>query len=499
MAVTEMPPIDREFEFGKTAHNNVPCCSPPGGALSSFAGMSDSDSSSADESKRAPAAAEAAKPKKKATRKKKAKKVVEEEPPPEVFVFGSEAVCDGHPDKICDAIADAILDSILSQDRNSKVAVEVIVAKDMLMVFGEVASAAACNYEGLARDVVKDLGYDDVAKGLDYRSMLVVVNVEAQSPDIAQGVFMDKRLEDIGAGDQAVVFGYATDERDGEQRDRDASAKLAHHYMPTSHRLALVLAKRLGEARRLGEIPWLRPDGKVLVVMEHERRWERIHGNHRVCVPVATRCVSITISVQHAEKHDGVALSHDVIKRALMEQVVDAVVPRRYRDRSTIYYFNPAGRFVTGGPLADSGMTGRKSEVDCYGGWCANGGGSFSGKDATKVDRSGAYLARNIAKTLVHHELCRRCTVSLAYAIGVPYPLHVSVDSHGTVISHGREHKTDRDLEQIAREAWDLRVGPANKELELGNAVFQKTALFGHFGWNDPDHAWETCKELGDT
>lgn len=457
--------------------------------------MSDSDSSSEDEAKKAAVAAPKAK---KATRKKKAKKVVEELPPPEKFVFGSEAVCEGHPDKICDAIADAILDSCLSQDRNSKVAIEVIVAKDMLMVFGEVASAAACNYEGLARDTVQDLGYDDVRMGLDYKTMLVVVNIESQSPDISQGVFMDKRLEDLGAGDQAVVFGYAHDERDGEQRDRDASAKVLHHYMPTSHRLALLLVKRLAEARRLLEIPWLRPDGKVLVVMEYERRIERIHGTHCVCVPVATRCVSITISVQHAEEHDGVPLGHDMIKRALMEQVVAVAVPARYRDRSTIYYFNPAGRFVTGGPLADSGMTGRKTEVDSYGGWCCNGGGSFSGKDATKVDRSGAYLARHIAKTLVHHELCRRATVSLAYAIGVPYPLHVSVDSHGTVISHGREHKTDRDLEQIAREAWDLRVGPVNKELELGNAVFLKTSVFGHFGWNDPDHIWETCKELDD-
>lgn len=440
-----------------------------------------------------------AKPVKKKTKKRKKKKAVEEPvAPPERFVFASEAVCDGHPDKICDAVADAVVDSCLSQDRNSKVAVEVVIKKDVMMVFGEVVTAAAVNYEGLAREVVKELGYDDVSKGLDHKSMIVVVNVEFQSKDIAQGVYMDKKLEDLGAGDQGVVFGYAVDERDSEARDRDSMEDRIHHYMPTTLVLAHAMARRMGEARREGELPWLYPDGKVLVVMEYEKRVEKIHGTQTVTVPVATRCASITIAAQHPDEYGGAVLGLDAIKAGLVRAVIEPVVPKDLL-RETIYYINPAGRFVVGGPLADAGMTGRKIEVDTYGGWCCQGGGSLAGKDPSKVDRSGACLARHIAKSIVHAQLCRRATVQISYAIGVPYPLQLSIDSHGTVISHGREKKTDRDLERLVTDTWDLRVGPAIRDLDLQAAVYERTSRFGHFGNSaDPDLKWEVPRVLED-
>ena len=338
------------------------------------------------------------------------------------FLFTSESVNEGHPDKICDQVSDAILDACVKDDPTSRVACECCTKTGMIMIFGEITTSATVNYEMVIRETLKEIGYDDPAKGLDYKTVNVIVAIEEQSPDIAQSVDAPK-VEDIGAGDQGIMFGYATNETET--------------MMPLSHQLATGIGLRLTQVRKSKQLDWVRPDGKTQVTVEYKV----VDG-----VPVPQRVHTVVISTQHSEE-----VSMDVIREGLMEHVVKYVVPEQYLDDKTVYHMNPSGRFVIGGPHGDAGLTGRKIIVDTYGGWGAHGGGAFSGKDMTKVDRSAAYAARWVAKSLVTAGFCKRCVVQLSYAIGVAYPLSVFVDSYGTVV----EGKTDGDLTQVGRSIID--------------------------------------------
>jgi len=331
------------------------------------------------------------------------------------------------------------------------------------MIFGEITTATSVNYEQVIRDAIKDIGYYDPAKGFDYKTCNVIVAIEEQSPDIGQSVDAVK-VEDIGAGDQGIMFGYATDETE--------------QLMPLTHMLATSLGSKLTEVRKNGVCDWVRPDGKTQVTCEYEL----VDG-----VPVPKRVHTIVISTQHSEDATNEKIASD-----LMEHVIKPVVPAKYLDDKTIYHLNPSGRFVIGGPHGDAGLTGRKIIIDSYGGWGAHGGGAFSGKDPTKVDRSAAYAARWAAKSLVASGLCKRCLVQLSYAIGVPYPLSVYVDSYGTV-SQG---KTDADLTAVVNKNFDLRPGCIIRDLKLRRPILRKTAAYGHFGRDDPDFTWEQVKDV---
>jgi S-adenosylmethionine synthetase len=379
----------------------------------------------------------------------------------DTILFTSESVNEGHPDKICDQVSDAVLDACLAGDPQSKVACETCCKTGLVMIFGEITTKAKVNYEQVIRQTLKKIGYDDKAKGMDYRTANVVVAIEAQSPDIAQAVHVDRKAEEIGAGDQGHMFGYASDETE--------------ELMPLTHHLATAIGYRLTEVRNKGILKWVRPDGKTQVVVEYRRENGRM-------IPI--RVHTIVISTQH---EDGISISQ--IRDDLKKHVIDVVVPAKYLV-DTKYHLNPSGRFVIGGPHGDAGLTGRKIIIDTYGGWGAHGGGAFSGKDPTKVDRSAAYAARWIAKSLVAAKLAHRVLVQVSYAIGVPEPLSIFVDTYGT------NTRPEKEILEIVKKNFDLRPGVIIRDLKLLRPIYLKTACYGHFGRKDSDFTWETPKVL---
>jgi len=378
----------------------------------------------------------------------------------ETFLFTSESVGEGHPDKICDQVSDAVLDAHLAQDPRAKVACETFAKTGMIMVGGEISSKANVNYQDVIRNKIKEIGYDSDEKGLNYRTCSVINGLEEQSPDIAQGVHENRSDEDVGAGDQGIMFGYATDETEEK--------------MPLTLMLAHKLNERMAELRKSGEEAWLRPDSKTQVTAVHQ-----IVGG----AIVPTRVHTVVISVQHSDD-----ITNENMRVILKEKVVNHVIPKQYLDSDTIYHIQPSGRFVIGGPQSDAGLTGRKIIVDTYGGWGAHGGGAFSGKDYTKVDRSAAYAARWVAKSLVTAALARRCLVQVSYAIGVAKPLSLHVETYGS----GRI--SDSLIKKVIEDNFDLRPGIIVKSLKLDQPIYSKTAAFGHFGRKG--FTWEEPKEL---
>lgn len=378
----------------------------------------------------------------------------------ESFLFTSESVGEGHPDKICDQVSDAILDAHLKQDPNAKVACETVAKTGMILVCGEITSKAVVDYQKVIRDTIEHIGYDDSSKGFDHKTCNVLVALEQQSPDIAQGVHVGREEDETGAGDQGLMFGYATDETE--------------EAMPLTVVLAHKLNKRMADLRRNGTCKWLRPDSKTQVTAEYSFK-------DGACIP--KRVHTVVISVQHDEHQELTQM-----KNTLMDLVVKEVIPAKYMDDNTIFHLQPSGKFIIGGPMGDAGLTGRKIIVDTYGGWGAHGGGAFSGKDFTKVDRSAAYAARWVAKSLVKAGLCKRVLVQIAYAIGIAEPLSI------TVFSYGTSTKSEQELLKIVKENFDLRPGKIVKALDLKKPIYQKTSAYGHFG--RPGFTWEEPKKL---
>lgn len=380
------------------------------------------------------------------------------------FYFASESVTEGHPDKLCDTISDSILDACLAQDINAKVACESVAKGNMILIAGEISTSANINMEQIVRDRIKEVGYDSEDKGLNYKTCDVVLKVNQQCPEIAQCVHENKQEEDFGAGDQGHMFGYATDETE--------------ELFPLSHLLALRLSEKLMEVRKNGTLDWLRPDGKTQVTVEYKKEGSNI---------VPLRVQNVLISTQHNPN-----VSNEKIREEIIKHVITAVIPSNMIDNDTEMFVNPSGIFVVGGPEADAGLTGRKIIVDTYGGWGAHGGGAFSGKDPTKVDRSAAYAARWVAKSLCAAKLCKRVLVQISYSIGLADPLSVHVDTFGTVV----EGKTDKDLYELVVNNFNLRPGHIIRDLDLKRPVYQKTAAYGHFGRNNMNFTWENPRKL---
>jgi S-adenosylmethionine synthetase len=380
------------------------------------------------------------------------------------FLFTSECVSEGHPDKLCDQVSDAILDACLANDPYSKVACETASKTGMVMVFGEITTKSTVDYQKIIRETVKRIGFTDSAIGFDYKTCNILVAIEQQSPDIAQGVHVGRSDEELGAGDQGHMFGYATNE--------------TPEFMPMTHVLATRLCQRMTEVRNKSILPWMRPDAKTQVTVEYR-------NENGTLIPL--RVHTVVISVQHAEN-----VTNEEIRKGLHEEVIKPSIPAHLLDDKTIYHLNPSGRFVIGGPQGDAGLTGRKIIIDTYGGWGAHGGGAFSGKDPSKVDRSAAYAARWIAKSLVAAGLANRALVQVSYAIGVAHPLSIFVDSYGTA----QGGRTDEDLLEIVKKNFDLSPGKIISELQLRRPIYEKTAYHGHFGRNDPDFLWEQPKKL---
>ncbi len=365
--------------------------------------------------------------------------------------FTSESVTEGHPDKVCDQIADAILDDIYAEDNSARVAIEVCATTGMVMVLGEVSTDHYSDIPAIVRGVIKDIGYDDSSLGFDYKTCAVISSLDEQSPDIAQGVDSatdseseEDEFERQGAGDQGMMFGYATDE--------------TKEFMPLPIVLAHALTARLTEARKNGEITYLRPDGKAQVTVEYVDN-------------VPERVDTIVVSTQHSEDVDMQDLERDII-----EKVIKVAIPTEYFDEDTKIYVNPTGRFVVGGPMGDTGVTGRKIIVDTYGGMCRHGGGALSGKDPSKVDRSGLYMTRYICKNLVAAGVARRLEVQVAYAIGMSHPVAVYADSYGTGII------SDDKIVDIINQCFDLRPRAIIKKLGLDRPIYRASANYGHLG-----------------
>ncbi|MFR4985970.1 MAG: methionine adenosyltransferase [Lachnospirales bacterium] len=373
-------------------------------------------------------------------------------------LFTSESVTEGHPDKICDQISDAILDSILAKDPNARVACETLATTGLIMVAGEITTNCYVDIDSIARETVRNIGYDRAKYGFDCDTCAVMTSLKGQSPDIAQGVdnafeTRDGDEHDTGAGDQGMMFGFACDETED--------------YMPMPIYLAHKLTRRLSEVRKNGTLSYLRPDGKSQVSVEYD--------DDKV-----VRIDSVVISSQHNEN-----VSHEQICEDIKKYVIDEVIPAELLDENTKYYINPTGRFVIGGPQGDCGLTGRKIIVDTYGGYASHGGGAFSGKDPTKVDRSGAYAARYVAKNIVASKIARKCEIEIAYAIGVAKPLSVLVNTYGT----GKI--SDDKIAEIVKEKFDLRPSAIIEKFDLKRPIYKQTAAYGHFGRNDLDLPWE--------
>src|SRR5881296_3794059 len=371
------------------------------------------------------------------------------------YVFTSESVNDGHPDKVCDQISDAVLDALIAQDPDSRVACESLIKTGLVVVAGEITSKGKVEFGEIAKQVIRDIGYTSADTGFNCDSCTIVTAIEKQSPDISQGVTAGAGLynKEQGAGDQGMMFGYACDE--------------TKEYMPFAIYTAHRIGQRLGEARRAGLLPFLRPDGKCQVSVEYrDGRPRRAH--------------TVVVSTQHTPE-----VTHGALKEAVLEEVVKKVVPPEFLDKNTVYFINPTGRFEVGGPQGDCGLTGRKIIVDTYGGYGRHGGGAFSGKDPSKVDRSAAYMARYIAKNLVAAGLAKRCEVQVAYAIGMAQPVSVLVDTFGTGVL------PDERLGTIVRKHFPMTPRGIIEYLKLRRPIYKKTASYGHFGRNEPEFTWE--------
>ena len=381
------------------------------------------------------------------------------------LLFTSESVTEGHPDKMCDQISDAVVDAIMKQDPHARIACETAVKTGFVMLLGEITTTASLNYDELVRAVVKDIGFDDSAKGFDGDTCGVQIAIASQSPDIALGVdraqeFKDAsmdneedEIESVGAGDQGMMFGFACNETET--------------LLPLPIYLAHKLSRRLAKLRKGGALPWLGPDGKSQVTVEYSYgKPKRIH--------------TVLISTQHAQD-----IRQEEIRRAVIEECITPTLPAEMVDEDMRIYVNPTGRFVVGGPMGDAGLTGRKIIVDTYGGMGRHGGGAFSGKDCTKVDRSGAYAARWVAKNIVAAGLADRCEIQIAYAIGMAQPLSVNVETFGT----GKI--SDSGIDDLIQAHFDLRPGAIIRDLNLRRPIYRQTATYGHFGRDDIDLPWE--------
>jgi S-adenosylmethionine synthetase len=373
------------------------------------------------------------------------------------FLFTSESVSEGHPDKMADQISDGVLDAILAQDPKGRVACETLLTTGLVVVAGEITTSAKVNFSEIARDVIKRIGYDHSDKGFDYKTCAVTVAVGQQSPDIAVGV-KETLSDDQGAGDQGLMFGYAVNE--------------TPELMPLSIAMSHKLVKDLATIRKANKVDWLRPDAKSQVTVQYENG-------------IAKRIDAVVISTQHSE-----SVSAGTIQEFITEELIKKSIPAQWIDAKTKFYINPTGRFVTGGPMGDAGLTGRKIIVDTYGGHGAHGGGAFSGKDPSKVDRSAAYAARHIAKNIVGAGLADKCLIQVAYAIGVAEPVSITVNDYGT-------GKVDSEiLEKAVRKVWDLRPARIIKDLDLLRPIYSPTAAYGHFGRTEETFTWEKLNKV---
>ena len=387
----------------------------------------------------------------------------------ERFIFTSESVTEGHPDKVCDTVSDAILDACIAQDPMSRVACETTVCTDFVLICGEITSDAVVDYEKIVRDAIREIGYTDPAIGFDADTCQVIVKLDRQSEDIAMGVdnalearekgMTDEEIEAIGAGDQGMMFGYASNETE--------------EYMPYPAALAHKLAKRLTDIRKDGTLPYLRPDGKTQVSVEYDENGK------------PERLDAVVLSTQHAAD-----ITQEQIHEDVKKYVFDAVIPAGMIDEKTKFFINPTGRFVIGGPLGDAGLTGRKIIVDTYGGMARHGGGAFSGKDCTKVDRSAAYAARYVAKNLVAAGYADKLEIQVSYAIGVAQPTSIMVETFGT------GHVSRERIVEVVRKHFDLRPAGIIRMLDLRRPIYKQTASYGHFGRNDLDLPWEKLDKV---